>query len=298
MSIYEDAPASFGFPTFVKMILPGLFGSFLLLYSIFPHKLLSLPISDQIIILVPSGAILGLLIVSLDSFIYHTFEGINWPNHIRLFFEKRNVDLCLHLLDEFDKKMIASKDAEGEEALILSSKRGNLTHEIRQYPRTSDEFKATRLGNVIAEYEGYSRKQYGMDFSVFWSHLRYILPQETRDDIDSRGARADFLVYSAFILLLSTPVMIVRALFIKCEIYAIIKHFVSIDLFWTSVLIVFGISLAFVAMAYGIYRLAVSAHYLFGWYVKTVFNLYRQDLAKKLDMPATLVPNTDEKYLW
>lgn len=197
----SDIPTSFGFPTFVKVVLPGIIFSILCTYFVLP--LIPLPFAiaitlmiftDKIIFWVASGIIFGLVISSLDRYIYQLFMGNGvLPEYVlnamysRLLkdfggleedFESTNSELALIFPPSNDEEIKQNI----KQFRSLRHKNADVCYKLREYPFNNELRQVyprtpTRLGNVITEYESYSEEQYGMNFHVFWSRIWQILPK-------------------------------------------------------------------------------------------------------------------------
>lgn len=183
------------------------------------------------------------------------------------------------------------KKEDKKELLEINYEASKLGDEVRKFPYNPDKGfyskrypeEATIFGNVLAEYESYSEKQYGMHIMVFWPHLWLILPKELKEDLDLRGAKADFLVYLSFIFLSYTLIGGVGFYFQQKLLIAIICILVSLFL------------------CFFFYEISIQVHKSYGRYIKAVFDIYRVDLAKKLkaDIVVTnLIPDEAERNSW
>ena len=300
-----DVPTSLGSSFFIKTFLPGFVASILYTYAAMPiiagSFWLSLTLASKLILWIISGIVFGMVITSLDLYIYQFFERIRfWPEPIRRwkyerilrYFEKIDNDLknIEARIGEINNKKEQTEENE-KELLELNYKASKLWTEVRVFPYDPNEKffskrhpeEPTRLGNVIAEYETYSEKQYGMHMMVFWQHLWFILPKELKKDLDLQGAKVDFLVYLSFIFL----------------IYIFIGGF---GFFVQQKLLIAIISiLVSLFLCFFFYRISIQAHKSYGRYIKAIFDIYRVDLAKKLKagiVITNLIPNDAERKSW
>jgi hypothetical protein len=281
-----DVPTSFGSSFFIKTFLPGFVASILFSYAAIPIILgsfwVSLAIEIKLLFWIISGAVVGMVITSLDLYIYQFFEGISfWPKTIwnwkyerilrcfgKIDNDLKNVEA--RIKDIGKKKEQTEKDK--KELLELNYESSKLWAEVREYPYDPDEKffskrhpeEANRLGNVLAEYESYSEKQYGMHMMVFWQHLWFILPKELKEDLDLRGAKVDFLVYLSFIFFIYIFIGGLGFFVQQKPLVAIISILVSLFLWFFF------------------YRISIQTHKSYGRYIKAVFDLYRFDLAEKM----------------
>ena len=288
-------PASFGYPFFLRIFLPGIivvgFGVYLIIPSLIAlginwtvlTDICNLIFIEKLIILAIFGILSGELVHSMDFYLYQFLEGIRfWPRNIQLHFQKSALITYDGILDTLNKKLLI-KDLVKDEKEYLKVKKEIyfLTSKLRQYPFSKGAFEATDLGNIMAEYETYSDEQYGMDFNIYWSMIRNILPEPIRIELEARSAREDFCAYSTFIALLMWP-------------FAVLRTYQSLG-FIISVLVIIG---WWIFIKYFLYKITLSAYSNSGSYIKRVFDLYRLDLAKKLGLEANLSPDANEKELW
>ena len=300
-----DVPTSLGSSFFIKTFLPGFVASILYSYAAMPiiagSFWLSLTLASKLILWTISAMVIGMMITSLDLYIYQFFEGIRfWPKPIRRWKYKR----ILRHFKKIDNKLKDVGDRIGEirkkkeqtnedkeELQELYYKSSELWAEVRKFPYNPDKGfysrrypdEATIFGNVLAEYEGYSEKQYGIHMMVFWPHLWFILPEELKEDLDLRGAKVDFLVYFAFIFLIYIFIGGLGFFVQQKPLVAIISILVSLFLWFFF------------------YRISIQAHKSYGRYIKAIFDIYRVDLAKKLKagiVITNLIPNDAERKSW
>lgn len=300
-----DVPTSFGSSFFIKTFLPGFVASILGSYAVMPiiacSFWASLTVASKLILWTISAMVIGMMITSLDLYIYQFFEGIRfWPKPIRRWKYKR----ILRHFKKIDNKLKDVGDRIGEirkkkeqtnedkeELQELYYKSSELWAEVRKFPYNPDKGfysrrypdEATIFGNVLAEYEGYSEKQYGIHMMVFWPHLWFILPEELKEDLDLRGAKVDFLVYFAFIFLIYIFIGGLGFFVQQKPLVAIISILVSLFLWFFF------------------YRISIQAHKSYGRYIKAIFDIYRVDLAKKLKagiVITNLIPNDAERKSW
>lgn len=293
-----NIPTSFGFSTFIRVLLPGFVFSLLCNYFLLPivpltiisssiiDKILLAPLLDKVLIWAISGMIFGMLISSLDYYIYRLFTGAGILP--KLFWDGMYSSLISEfnkLINEYDPKYDRSLCTENpEECRELNHDLGKMSNKLCQYPFDEDRsytypISATRLGNVINEYESYSKILYGMDFSIFWSRLWHLMSKDNRDDLDLQGAKADFTIYLLTIWIIFIPL-------ITYSFYNLIG----------SIAVLIAVVCIFIAL--GLYDVGVLAHVNYGCYVKAAFDTYRIDLAKKLDIPISLCPNIEERSVW
>ena len=76
-----------------------------------------------------------------------------------------------------------------------------LDAELMTYPKKSSLYLPTRLGNLLRAAEEYSNVRYGLEISVTWPRLWFVLPEDVRKEINiARGAldeRTQLLTWGA-----------------------------------------------------------------------------------------------------
>lgn len=137
----------------------------------------------------------------------------------------------------------------------------------------------TRLGNLIAEYEDYPDRKYGVDGPFFWYRIWVSLDKELRSTLDNMQALPDSAIYMSFCFYF---------LGVLCAAYAVLSAF-GIELMYISrswhFIIISPVCLA---IGYIIYRASLPAHVTFGETFKAVFDQFRdklllQELSDQID---------------
>jgi len=218
----------------------------------------------------------GWLIAVCDMRIYMLFEGRRyWPDLIRRGFTK----LQQVRLDRLRKK---SEDANTDRRRRLEAQ-----VELRQYPVNADGdlYVAfpTRLGNIIEEYETYSRIKYGINSVFYWYRLWVVIDKDLRDEIDNAQSVVDSSVYISFSLYLSGIIMFAYAGFdAAVNMYrgwSWLSYVDNMHLPYAPAppyLLYMG--LACIIAGFVIYRLTLTAHASFGELFKSVFDMHRSKL--------------------
>jgi hypothetical protein len=296
-----DIPTSFGSSFFIRTFFPASIAT--AIYSITFYDVLKnsfwflLSFENKILVLIIISLLIGVLLNICDAYIYKFYEGIwGWPNCLKRFFHNRQIEKFKKLDDELEATRKQIKDEKDENLRwSLNEKLSQLSAELRKFPYNPDYSsytqrypeRPTEFGNVIAEYELYSEKQYGMHMMVFWQHLWQILPKESRDDLDLRSAKADFNVYVSFIFLTFAFIGTTMFIFQSNTYYKIFYWSIPLKPLISAVISLFG--------WYVFYKLSISEHKVYGRYIKAVFDLYRFDLAKKLHIKVSEFPEIEKK---
>ena len=306
-----DFPTSFNSSFFIRTFFPGFIASILYSFALAPISFgsswESLEIEDKLIIWIVIGMMIGLIINSLDMYIYQFFEGINWPRkiwrykykNIINYFEK--IDKKVKIIDEKIDDVLNNKesvDIDNIELEELIDEQSKLWAEIRKFPYNldkkyySDRYPeaATIFGNVLCEYESYPEKQYGMHMMVFWQPLWFILPKEIKEDFDLVAAKADFIVYLSFVFLTYSFIGGIGFYFQSYTWSNILNYNIPLYTIFTFII---SIILCFL-----FYKISISNHKNYGRFIKAIFDIYRFDLAKKLKITISYAPNEDEIKKW
>lgn len=277
-----ELPTSFGLAFFLR-ILPGFISSFPIIIVVSPYIGLDwtpLPFEQKILIVGIVGLILGIVLYSLDFFIYTRYEGrYGWPtclkqlmitrlnNKIRRKYAEES-RLSKETEDLKQKKTTSIEEQREIEALEMEW--GEIWAYLLQFPMivTGKEIQRralapTRFGNILLEGELYSEKKYGMDIVFFWPRMRFVVPENVWNEIDTTKALADFLVYLSFSLVIYAPIHIAG--------YLHQGH-------WQLALMGIAIPL----LAYLLYRFSWSVLRTYYDYIKAVFDTYRGELGKKM----------------
>ena len=297
-----DIPTGLGFPTAIRIIFPGTICSILLTY-IFDPCFSTSSLVNTFSFWVITGTIIGTILWSMDLYIYQFFEGICfWRPCVWWWQYGRILNVRRKIYNELTTNIsVRNVSRNEEETKNLNMVIKNLSDRLREYPNDPKNIEATRLGNVLADYETYSSEQYGMSFNVFWGRIWLILPQELRDEIKLRSAEADFPVYVSFIFFLCSFLVGLRLISLKNDIYVLINQTTGLSgmeqflAFSGSVLLAVCI---FLGLSRFFYIISISAHKKYGRYVKAVIDIYRIEYSKKININASIIPTEEEKKKW
>jgi hypothetical protein len=257
-------PFTFSLKFAFRLLLPGFICSIGLLPSLqlLAEKLnLIIPISQ---IFIASMIISGWIFVFLDIPIYMIFEGRRyWPKWIWKLFkysEERRLDRLLKNYERYKKKD--------------HRKYVELSAEIRKFPIDENgDFKAfypTRLGNILAAYEGYPFRIYGMDSIFFWYRIWLKIDDKLREHIDNQQALADSTLYVSASLVVSGTLSMIYGILIISGI-----HWQNLP----AVKMLFGISIFAFLFSFIIYRLSLHLHVQFGEFFKSLFDTYKDEVS-------------------
>ena len=155
------------------------------------------------------------------------------------------------------------------------------------YPDKKSFILPTRFGNVIRSSETYPHKQYEMDSILFWPRLCQVVPKDSLAAADDAKSSMDFFVNCS---LLSG----VLALLL------FIAGIATTGPAMPPATLLRWVAEAFVAAlcSYVFYASAVSRAAGWGMEVRSLFDLYRWDLLKKLGYQQTPSSREGERAVW
>jgi hypothetical protein len=131
------------------------------------------------------------------------------------------------------------------------------------------------LGNLLASYETYPRRIYGLDAIFYWYRIWLVLAKELREELDQSQAIADSALYVSFSLMIAA---------IMCVIYFIMKlpypgQFEPIFLFYAPTANVLSVlAIICFALSYAMYRIALFAQRQYGELFKALFDQFHDKL--------------------
>ena len=271
-------------PVFMRLILPGLLAS-AVVYPAVPAILRRLPISQE------SGwekiaaygifvFLLGALISTTNSEVYKIYEGRTfWPQRLRRWACERQQARVSRLLKAADAAKAARRLAEYDERW----------YDLRAYPINKlgvpEATHPTRIGNLLAGYEDYPDKRYGMDSVFYWPRIWIQMEKETKEEIDSQWSTADGLLMLSAISFAGSILWMLRAATAELTV-----DFFGLPFGAPGLALLGGIGWAFLGFLW--YRLSLPFHRKNGEVFKSIFDVYRD---KVWNMTA-LKPH--EKEMW
>jgi len=148
----------------------------------------------------------------------------------------------------------------------------------------------TQMGNILAAYEQYPMRRYGMSAPFYWHRLWLAVGKDIRDEVDQAWASTDGLMHMAGGLLLSGVAYSLAALALGAV--ALFEQSLP------SVLVYpFAIAaIASVAFSYIPYWLSLPGHVPNGEVFKSLFDLYRGTVRKMT--PATAAEHAQWLGTW
>lgn len=147
---------------------------------------------------------------------------------------------------------------------ILAHKRMILTLKLRtEFPYKRSQILPTSFGNIIRSFEFYSLHVYGVDAVAVWPRIVQLASEDHKKSINDLKAQVDFSINLYYVLIL---------LLLEYFGFSIITRSNP------SVLIPIMILL----FSWSIYTMLLASTKAWGEEVKSVFDLYRDDLMKKI----------------
>lgn len=279
---------SFGYPFFLKVVIPGLVAAVALnpLIAVIGIKLgIAVKMYHALSIAI-LGISLGFLINFIDDIIYKILEGYRlWPKWLRIYYTNR-------LNERIQKRFEEYKYTQDQ------IKKGMLWDWLITFPlkKTGQDIQTeavlpTRLGNILHSYEDYPQSRYGMNSVFFWPRLWLVLDKDTRNEFNTITAEADCVTYISFVLfsvsmlyfmvfvlhLTNLPTIILGPFGRPVDSLSISKLAFSPFFFLGIAILLFVLFLAF-------YRISLPLHVRNGDFFKSLFDVHRGKLESMLSM--------------
>jgi hypothetical protein len=258
--------APFGLATklLLRLLLPGalLAAAFSpIIYRL--REMLSLQIDTTILFCIAALALGWLLLLLLDMPIYMAFEGRRyWPGWFRklgLWHERRR-------LAGYVAKANAAKAA-GDGAMQKEF-RVRASHFPASPTGDFEVWYPTRLGNLLAAFEQYPERKYGLDGVFFWYRIWVSIDQELREELDNAQALVDGALYAVFSFFVCAVMSTVYGLIATYAVPFGLPHGATPTLF-------FALSASSLLLSVSVYRSGLHAQAQYGELFKSVFDQHR-----------------------
>jgi len=156
---------------------------------------------------------------------------------------------------------------------------GSMVHLDRCYG-LSGSIAPTELGNVVAAYDAYPFKRYGVEGDFLWSRLHQVIPPEFLASIQDRRIMLDFALAMAT---MSSTLTLVELIAGPWQ--------------WNATTLWVSIVTLLAVVSYLFYRIAIVAARGFGVLLRAACDLFRLDLMHALQRPR---PSNleEERRLW
>ncbi len=248
------------------------------------------------------------LLYSANDVTVKFFEGYLMPDYLRRFlkwilqswrFSKatKEYDAYLKLDAKLSKirekgKTPSRKFFKKHHEQYRKARRELQEHEINA-PFEYDNVLPFRLGNVLRASEMYANDRYYIEGLTIWPRLLPLMPKAFTAIMEEQHNHLMFLLNSALLAyinaLISFGIVAFGHWFPK-NIFLDGNEYISIKGF-------FYIGIVFSVFGYRLYKVGVNVAESLGFYLRSAYDLYREDLLRQLNWK---LPNTldEEKELW
>jgi|SRR5688572_7647342 len=155
------------------------------------------------VMLVAEIIVLGLAASSGIQWIYYVYEGfrLKWITSLAGRFNRRRVRKFQTAWDRIRTKGDFDELEPADQARVL-----RIYEYLLDFPLTTEKDgevrytaeRPTRLGNIIATYEGYAESRYGIEGTFFWDHLLTLSSDSSRKRFEDEYSFAESLVLASF----------------------------------------------------------------------------------------------------
>lgn len=122
----------------------------------------------------------------------------------------------------------------------------------------------TKLGNTFKSMEIYSEWKYGMNSVFFWTRIQLLMSEEIGKTMDKMRAFVDMFIELTWIFFFAAIIYPLSMIYNNEYIFSVVS---------------LGI---FIVCSYVSYNMAVQSALEFGEYVRSIFDLYREELWNKI----------------
>ena len=276
----------FGFPFFIRVLVPGLFASVAIL-PFYKFILVAKFPSDTDYFAV-TATVFGLIATFMGDHIYRVLEGyLCWPNWLRKRCTQRLNDKIQRLYGRYR----ATTDAVEKRVIEGYLNRFPLKEDARENEPWNLAEMPTMLGNILRSYESYPKSRYGIRSIYFWPVFWLSLDKDTRKEIDELWVFADCLTYVSLTSLVLGFAYLLLFVFDATGVASNVLLFMGIQ---GAVLINLGCSAKYV-LYFGMalclffasrlsYLLSLRHHMRNGGFYEAIFALKKDEIREKLAM--------------
>ncbi|MDY6875599.1 MAG: hypothetical protein SWK90_05270 [Chloroflexota bacterium] len=155
------------------------------------------------------------------------------------------------------------------------------------YSLENDDVMPTAIGNVFRAFEQYPGRRYGIDAVLFWPRLTSVISPEVARVVEETNNTLTFLLTSCLMCSLlgveSLAVMLIKMVPRSAVRCVIDGSFLRIPIARPSEYCFYGLfAICVFILAFGLKHGALKASIAFGELVKSCFDLFHQDLLKKM----------------
>ena len=211
------------------------------------------------------SAIIAYMLFSVNRFMIIFTEGYYFPLNSLSCLKTRQLRRRNSLVEDLGKIV-----SEGERA----RKQYDL---INYFPPLNEDVQPTRFGNVLSAYEAYPIEMYGIDIIPGWYHILDVTSDAMEQRILSDKSLVDFYLNLTWLSFGALPLIVIRTLHDIHVFRGSDWMEFALHRWWHPVAFIGVLLLASV-----FYNAAIAAAVVWGTRVKVTFNLYTDDLARKL----------------
>lgn len=275
--------------SFLRILIPGVIavtlGSFLVVVKYFQYiSFIKESILISVWALLPIGAIfvlvsmlVGLIIsvfitpftMMLEGYTLEKYHKNPIINKIREILKERQWEKFNNYMKDYDSAKLDSVER-GSAYTNIYNHFSICLYKIGDNPDISDDdlkkdILPTKLGNIFKSIEIYPEWKYGMNGVFFWTRIQLVMSEENKNTLDKMRAFLDMFVELTWI-------------------FFVVAITYSIVLAYNENYILAGVSLIiFILCSLASYGMAIESALNFGLYVRSIFDLCREDLWTKLN---------------
>lgn len=275
---------AFGYPFFLRVIVPGVAASFVWYLILWPLIGNTVNLSDKVALALFFSVFtvaLGVFVSLADGAIYSVYEGRSmWPDRLRRWSTHRI------------QTRLERRAKEASEISDMQEK-DEIWSWLRRFPVTEDgkpkAERPTELGAILYAYEDYPFQKYGMDSVFYWPRIWLKIDDKTRKEIDALWAPADCLTYLSFVSGLGAVLFVSLLLGSWVQIFWNATQLADLHILWGAA----GVSLLILWRIF--YHLSLPLHVKNGEIFKSIFDVYRKELE---NIAITYEEVASEKRKW
>jgi hypothetical protein len=225
--------------------------------------------------------IVSYVLVSVNRLFIEFLEGFYFPLHSISWLKSRQLRRRQRLANQINQleQILISTKSKDPEAIVAvqrewSRKQQTLT---TRFPPLYEDVQPTRFGNVLRAFEAYSIDMYGIDINPGWYHLLEVIGDSSEQRILSDKTMVDFYLNLFLLSFAMLPLIIIRALHDVHVFTGVDWMEFAFAKWWQPIAFIGALVLASV-----FYNGAIAAALVWGARVKATFDVYIDDLARKL----------------
>jgi hypothetical protein len=277
-----DRAPNLGLPFFYRVVIPGSAVTAWLLPLLF-QVLDAMPrlAGYEGQILLALVIVLGFVASILGDTIYEVYEGRRgWPRAVARWctdYWQEQVDRLLRHAQDPTDPLFDERWSELRQFPVAAGPDG-ITRPVATAP--------TKLGNILASYEQYPERRYGMEPSFYWERLWLSLDKDVRQEIDAAWAATDTLLYTSAASFFVGVIYLATAILMPLSTALMVVDSGELPFRYAA------LGLAALLIGLLLYLWSLPGHLANGEMFKSVFDLYRSRIEN------LSVPTAQEKSRW